>query len=56
MAKTLVTGASGFIAQQLIVDLLEQGGEERILDQGIEVAGHEHRSIGAGDHFELVGE
>jgi nucleoside-diphosphate-sugar epimerase len=25
MAKTLVTGASGFIAQQLILDLLEQG-------------------------------
>ena len=25
MARTLVTGASGFIAQQLILDLLEQG-------------------------------
>ncbi len=29
MSKTLVTGASGFIAQQLILDLLEQGHEVR---------------------------
>lgn len=29
MAKTLVTGASGFIAQQLILDLLEQGHDVR---------------------------
>jgi len=29
MARALVTGASGFIAQQLILDLLEQGHEVR---------------------------
>jgi len=29
MARTLVTGASGFIAQQLILDLLEQGHDVR---------------------------
>jgi dihydroflavonol-4-reductase len=38
MTRTLVTGASGFIAQQLILDLLEQGhavrGTVRSLDKG----------------------